>query len=553
MERERSQDHRGQQVKPGQQAGLDALIALAQRAADPDAQVDLSQQKAASAKLGKKHAGHHRADRLDSRRLRRHHWPVLRGGKALAAGPAIRGALNHHYDIPEVEFHRKPVRGLILSVLLIGGIAWWRAYNHVSWVLLVCLFPVLVTRLLSWSVSWLDKPYTATPEQQAELDRLTVAVAIPCWNEDPPLLDRCLYALANQTRVPQLVWVVDDGSTKVNYETVRGYWERKWPNGMEVRWTYQENAGKRKAHTVPFRHAGTDVIVTVDSDTTLAANALEEGLKPFTNPEIMSVAGIEHGYNSAANFLTRLQCCLQLFAQVVTGATWSVFGDMYTNRGPFALYRQELIAAILDQYANETFFGKQVILGDDSLLALAGSTYGKSVQQLTAFGLTMWPEDLSHHLRQRIRWARGRTMRNFWRAHYRPWNSFCLWYTLGGIYTFLFSTCLLILLVVDWPGDERIVGHAILGLVALTFLASPRVLCIRKSDETWGDRLAMILIRPIADLWASIVLSRLVRAYGTVTVMHQDWTTRRKGPELVLEPSELVLDPTEGMYVRETA
>ena len=61
------------------------------------------------------------------------------------------------------------------------------------------------------------------------------------------------------------------------------------------------------------------------------------------------------------------------------------------------------------------------------------------MQQLSAFGLTMWPELLSHHMRQRIRWARGRTVRNFWRVKYRPVFSYCWWFTLAGIYSFVLS------------------------------------------------------------------------------------------------------------------
>ena len=82
---------------------------------------------------------------------------------------------------------------------------------------------------------------------------------------------------------------------------------------------------------------------------------------------MQSVAGIEMGFNAYENFLTRLQCSLQLYAQAVIGAAWSVAGDMYTNRGPYALYRAGLIREYLAVYSDEMFFGRRVILGDDSL------------------------------------------------------------------------------------------------------------------------------------------------------------------------------------------
>lgn len=456
----------------------------------------------------------------------------------LPARETVPGALNHRYDIPEVTFRRRRGRGLTLTGALLCGIAAWRVLSAIPWIVVVCSIPAFGTRIISWVLSWFDKPAAVSKDQAWRLDRLHVTVAVPCYNEDPPLMDRCLYALINQTRPPQLIWVVDDGSSE-NYSALQQYWERTWPGGTEIRWDRQVNQGKRRAHAFVFeRVPETDIFVTVDSDTTLTLNALEEGLKPFIRRPVMSVAGIEHGYNAEVNFLTRLQACLQIFSQVVTGASWAVFGDMYTNRGPFALYRAGLIEKILPLYRDEHFFGIRVILGDDSLLALAGSTYGKSVQQLTAYCLTMWPETLGHHIRQRVRWARGRAMRNFWRIKYRPLTSYCWWYTVAGIYVFLVSVSLIVALAFNWPHDRQAIGHVLLGLVGMSILISPRVLCVRKSDETWVDRLLLIVMRPLSGAWASVVLARGVRIWGTLTIMTQQWTTRQDGPELVMEPAE---------------
>jgi hyaluronan synthase len=66
---------------------------------------------------------------------------------------------------------------------------------------------------------------------------LQVVVAVPCYNEDPILLDRCLWALARRTRKPAPVHVVDDGSTKVDYIQLRDYWLSQ-PARDEVRVNY---------------------------------------------------------------------------------------------------------------------------------------------------------------------------------------------------------------------------------------------------------------------------------------------------------------------------
>jgi hyaluronan synthase len=188
-------------------------------------------------------------------------------------------------------------------------------------------------------------------------------------------------------------------------------------------------------------------------------------------------------------------------------------------------------------YRNEFFFGRRITLGDDSLLALCASAEGRSVQQLSAFGLTMWPEKMSHHLRQRIRWARGRTVRNFWRVKYRPVFSYCWWFTIAGIYGFLFSSCLIVLTAASWPVGEPDAIRALIIMVILSVPNSMRTLCFPRSDESLADRALLFLIRPVSGLWSSLVLARLVRFWGTLTFLRQGWTTRQHGAELVLNPA----------------
>ena len=495
-------------------------------------------------------------NRDSGRDISRRNDDIRAGGPAaMAPWEVSPGALNDRYDVPRVTFKRNEARGLLISSLLLSAWVTW----HLGWeslVLIACAFPSIAFRAAGWLLSWFDTPVTIhAPATRRRIEQMRVTVAVPVYNEDPGLLDRCLWALVNQSRPPQMVWVVDDGS-RTDYTVIQRHWQGTWPRGTEVRWTRQRNQGKRCAHAVVFESdPDADIFVTVDSDTTLEYRAIEEGLKPFQSRGVMSVAGIEMGFNANTNFLTRLQCSLQLFAQAVIGAAWSYAGDMYTNRGPFALYRAGVVREFIDIYRDETFFGRRMILGDDSLLALCASARGRSVQQLTAFGLTMWPENLGHHMRQRIRWARGRAVRNFWRTKYRPVMSYCWWFTVCGIYDFLFSVGLIALLIASWPGSAATVVRLGIAMTLLSVPNSLRTLCFRRSDETAADRLLLVLIRPLAGLWSSIVLARIVRLWGTATLMRQGWTTRQNGAELVLDPVPVTVSSMSGdlVPVRDTA
>jgi hyaluronan synthase len=178
-----------------------------------------------------------------------------------------------------------------------------------------------------------------------------------------------------------------------------------------------------------------------------------------------------------------------------------------------------------------------VILGDDSLLALCASTEGKSVQQLTAIGLTMWPESMGHHLRQRLRWARGRAVRNFWRIKYRPFTSYCWWLAVTGIQAFLTAIGLVIVLAMTWPLGEPVIVRAGIALCLLSAANGLRTLCYKRSDESFRERLLLVLLRPVSAAWSGIMLARILRTWGTFTLLKQGWTTRQKGAELVLGPA----------------
>jgi hyaluronan synthase len=171
-----------------------------------------------------------------------------------------------------------------------------------------------------------------------------------------------------------------------------------------VLWTRQEeNSGKKFAQSVFVNHPEADIFVTVDSDTTLEHRAIEEGLKPFADPGIMSVAGVEENFNKDVNWLTRSVAVRNTYYQLTVWGTQSMFGDLLVNRGTFALYRAWVIREIVPAYVCETFLGRPVKLGDDAALTLFSQARGRTVQQLSAFSLPMHPEELLHHFRQWVR------------------------------------------------------------------------------------------------------------------------------------------------------
>ena len=86
------------------------------------------------------------------------------------------------------------------------------------------------------------------------------------------------------------------------------------------------------------------MFVTIDSDSALDQRAIEEGLKPFADPGIVSVAGLEMAYNFGTNLLTRAIAARSLgFQLFAMSAQSTANGNVIINPGAFSLYRAWLI------------------------------------------------------------------------------------------------------------------------------------------------------------------------------------------------------------------
>ena len=470
---------------------------------------------------------------------RGHLDPPRRGAVLLEEGQATPGALNSTYNLPTVSYvtSKSPLR----MALTLATVAFFAARHFLLTKDVLPLVPIwgigFVMRVVPLVTSWFDKPFTTTAQQGQALDRLSVVVAVPVYNEHPMILDRCLWALVNQSRQPDVIHVVEDGPS-ADYTILRDYWLRQRPGRVRVQWTQQqENGGKKFAQSIVFvNHPEADIFVTVDSDTTLEHRAVEEGMKPFADPSIMSVAGVEENFNKDVNWLTRSVAMRNTYYQLTVWSTQSMFGDLLVNRGTFALYRARVIQEIVPAYVGETFLGRPIRLGDDGALTLFSQGQGRTVQQLSAFSLPMQPERLSHHFRQWVRWARGAAVRNCWRLRYLSPRSYGFWWTLLVWYMSFMTAALPVILLATWPQSERILAITGLALICWPYLVSVRTLSVRRSNDSVWFRIGSLLLFPTAVFWAALVL-RPVRLYGMATFLKQRWTTRQTGPEGMKVPA----------------
>jgi hyaluronan synthase len=404
---------------------------------------------------------------------------------------------------------------------------------------LAAVWAVTFLLLLSQTIMYhCERTRRPSPRACRQLDALHVAILLPVYNEDDGYLRLGLQSLLDQTRRPDSVHVVDDGSTSGDYAQVRAWWQRAAADaGIATTWTRQANAGKRHAQAAGVRHSPqADVYITVDSDSCLAPNAVAEILLPFARPRVQSVAGVVLATNHRTNLLTRVTDLWFTTGQLTDRSALSVTGTVLVNSGPLAAYRAGVVRDNLDSYLNETFMGRPVGFSDDSLLTLYALLRGRTVQQPSAVVFTALPEKPSHFARMYMRWMRGSTIRSLWRMRYLPVAGWAYWAHLLRWFQVALSTAVLGWLLIVEPlryGTTPPASFLIVPFL-IGWAQALRYLGVIRSDERMRHRAVTWLLMPLAVIGSWTVL-RFMRWYGVATCARTGWGTRQHGAEVTLD------------------
>ncbi|MFD8771474.1 glycosyltransferase [Streptomyces sp. NPDC059916] len=398
----------------------------------------------------------------------------------------------------------------------------------------LALFFVFLAQTLMYH---LERPRRLTPRLSRQLDELHVSILVPVYNEDPGYLKLGLESFLRQTRLPNSVHIVDDGSTSSDYADVRAWWHRAAAEaGVTSTWQRVPNGGKRHAQAHAVRVSPeADIYITCDSDSCFAPNAVAEALAPFTRPRVQSVAGIVIATNNRANLFARITDLWFTTTQLVDRSGQSAVGAVMVNSGPLAAYRAGIIRDNLGSYLNETFMGRPVMFSDDSLLTLYAQERGLTVQQPSAVVFTAMPEKWSHFSRMYLRWMRGSTIRSVWRMRYLSMARPAFWlHMLRWFQMFLVQMVTVWLLFVEPIAFDNLPPATMLWVPFLIGWAQGlRYLGVIRSDERIRSRALTWLLMPLAIVMAWTVL-RWLRWYGIATCARTGWGTRQNGAEVSL-------------------
>ena len=248
----------------------------------------------------------------------------------------------------------------------------------------------------------------------------SVDVVVPIYNEHPDDLDRCCRALADSDyRGPLQVFLVDDGSP--NRAQVLPVLER-W--GARQGWTVvlpEQNAGKRHAQDAAIGLGRGELVLTIDSDTQVAPDAVTRLVEQFADPRVGAATGSVRVSNAATNLLTRLIDLRYWVAFHQERASHSLFGAVLCCSGPLSMYRRTVLRKAWPAYIAQTFRGEPCTYGDDRHLTnLVLGAGWRTVFTPYAGCITAAPTTMAGYLKQQTRWNKSYYRELLWTLAFLP-------------------------------------------------------------------------------------------------------------------------------------
>ncbi|MDD2786347.1 MAG: glycosyltransferase [Patescibacteria group bacterium] len=221
-----------------------------------------------------------------------------------------------------------------------------------------------------------------------------VSVLIPAYNEEKTI-GKTLESLQASTHQRMEMLVIDDGSTDNTAEVVEEYAIRD----PRIRLLRKPNGGKATALNMGMREATYDIAVTIDADTILLPETVNELIKPFGDPTVDAVCGnVEVG--NVHNVLTGFQALEYITAQNFDRRCFEELNAISVVPGATGAWKRQRVLDI-GGYESDT------LTEDADLTIKMLASGGRIVYAPNARSRTEAPDNLRDLSKQRFRWSFG--------------------------------------------------------------------------------------------------------------------------------------------------
>jgi len=306
------------------------------------------------------------------------------------------------------------------------------------------------------------------------LPKESITVIIPCHNEEK-MISMCVESCLNQTRKPDQILVVNDGSTDKSDKILRKYEDK-----ITIINIPEATGNKSRALEIGLRYVTSTVVVATDGDTILDPNFIELIYNDFEkNPNVSVVAG--YVQSMRYNFMTALREVDYTIGQDVHKLAQSYAHFILVIPGCAGAFKTEL-------FKNGSICFDHDTLTEDLDFTYKLNTLGlKIIYNNKAKVYTQDPPTLISYINQMRRWHGGawQNLKKHYKIFFNKPNA-ALIFSLSYLEGFFFGITIILLPLINISLSLVIFTGSLFVCVALGLYAS-----IRKR------RIDLLLVSPL--------------------------------------------------------
>ncbi|MBA3461409.1 MAG: glycosyltransferase [Deltaproteobacteria bacterium] len=235
----------------------------------------------------------------------------------------------------------------------------------------------------------------------------TVTAVIPMFNEGAAIKETLQSILDSDYPSQKLTIIcIDDCSTDDSYEQAREIAKKSGGRLRIIR--NRTNLGKRRSIIRATRESEGEIVVSVDSDVVVDADAIRQLIRRFTDDKIAAVGGWVDVRNKQENWLTRMQVVKYWYSYYfMKNLEWG-FKRVMCLSGCLTAYRRSVLIELEPVLENREVLGVPIKYGEDRFLTRQIVKAGYlTTMTLTARCRTFVPTTLSGYFSQQLRWRRS--------------------------------------------------------------------------------------------------------------------------------------------------
>jgi cellulose synthase/poly-beta-1,6-N-acetylglucosamine synthase-like glycosyltransferase len=410
---------------------------------------------------------------------------------------------------------------LVLSLITIG-------YDLLQWLLVI-------------RFAWLGAIKPRFPPHKGKIP--SIAVVIPTWNEEKAL-PSTLTTILNQDDPPEQIIVVDDGSTDKTLTLLHNLYQLEYDGNIAKSQLYphiqvlsKEHSGKGDSLNKGIFLSNTDIVLTLDADTTLDSQSIKALRQTFTQySSLIAVSG------------TLIPCCLnnirgkifQFFQRYEYARThvwrlaWSYLNSNLIVSGACAAFKRETLLEIGGFNPHSWVEDYEVMYRLQSYLRQQKRPCQIMIQPLLLVQ-TEAPDTIYGFLRQRRRWAGGflQTLlqyRNM--TGDRRLGILGCGYLIHNVFTianpFYSWVWLIAGLILFWQDQKTHTYLSVLGLIFIAIIVISSILIIalyryyfRRDEVSWQGTIWELFLRPF--FYLHLVVISHIWGYFSCLVRQRSW------------------------------